>query len=452
MAYPLPPLNVIVTSPFVQGILDLRWDNPALQAPNSDWVVLGVNVYRSLASDRGPYVRLNSYPVGGTFFRDYTNVVKVAKEIVSWESGWQARGTAPNVIRWTLKTRYPIAKPGTNGVPANSPMDVQVTVNGEPAWVVMVAGVTGEVTLESTIAVDPSNDRLSLAPIPTGPSDVVLVTYFTARNIVGSGVDNKSFYRVTTVAASTDVPGFYVETPLNVTQPSSDMQIEQLDYIWREAVRRNAWILDQGGENVKLFVMKVNGATCSCCEDGDPQGRELLKNPSNSCKVCFGTGFKGGYEGPYDVLMAPDDAEKRISQSQNGRRKEHSYEVWMGYTPIVSQRDFVVKQNNDRYSIGPVRRPTNRGNVIQQHFNIQYIDAGDIRYKFPIDGGLVSPNLPWDATRYPYSPPRETYDRRTGAPWPVTPDAVTPMASEKDDVPPEVQLRGRTGTFTNQNY
>lgn len=452
MASPQPPLNVVIVSPYIQGVLDIRWDDPALLALNSDSTILGVNVYRSDASDRGPYRRVNTYPVGGTFFRDYTQMTRVSQEVVPWEGGWQSRGDAPNLARWTLRTRLPIHKPRTEGLYANTPDDVVVLVNGVPARVVDVFGQDQVVTLASDEPMDPRSERLSPSPLPAGPEDVVTVSYYTLRNLVSPGIDKKSFYRVTTVAEDPEAPGGMVETPLNQTQPSSDMQIEQLDYIWREGIRRNRWILEQGGERVRLFVMKVNGTPCECQGEMDSRSRAYNKQPSQRCLECFGTGFLGGYEGPYDIILAPDDSEKRISQGPTGRRKEHSYEVWMTFTPIISQRDFVVKQNNDRYSVGPVRRPTNRGNVMQQHFNIQYIDSKDIRYKVPVDSLQASPNLPWPQTRYPYGPARETYDRRTDAPWPTGPDAVSPMASSVDTVGPEVQTRWRTGTGTNQNY
>lgn len=826
MAPPLPPKNLMVVSPFIQGVLDLRWDDPALLSNNSDRVVVGVNVYRSDSSDRGPYRRVNSYPVGSTFFRDFTDITLVSSEIIPWD-GWQSRGDAPNLARWTFQTLLPIYKHGSNGVYANSPSDVLVTVNGVPARVLSVFGPTGEVTLDSTGAIDPRNVRYSVSPLPSGPEDVVAVTYYTLRNLVSPGVDKRSFYRVTTVAVDSTQPGNLSESRLQDTAPSSDMQIEQLDYIWREAIRRNRWILEQGGERVKLFTMKTNGMPCLCTLQVDPKSREYGKQPSNRCHVCFvpgtevtmadftrkpielvqvgdevlthkgrvrrvyetmdrdvcedvvtieatqgvgftstrnhpvlivtrkdaltarksgfqapatwveagdikdgdylvfptdpdvhseeltrdrlrflgyyaaegwtskrydegpdsntrsendkrvkfgfhtkeastyveelrgivdrefgaklcyhecssgpngiqvtvssmapvpvalehvgryskfkrlsdclvwqpmnsalefmgayfngdgwechnpsrthlgvatasvhmarqvegmllrcgavprfgqrtrtipnpgrpgvhdttehtvairkndihllagymdldlsnfqvrktggwafrsgtlvlypvkrvtrthyhgpvynlevdedhtyiaggatvhncyGVGFVGGYEGGYDIIVAPDDAEKRISQTSTGRRKEHSYEVWMSFSPIVSQRDFILKQNNDRYSIGPVRCPTNRGNIMQQHFNIQYLDSHDIRYQVPIDMEAASPNLPWPQTRYTYSPLRETYDARTDPAWPVTPDAILPLATNKRNEPEELEERSRTGAGGNILY
>lgn len=452
ITYPLPPMNVMVVSPFEKGMFDIRWDDPSLLGGNSAYNVLGVNVYRSDASDRGLFRRLNSFPVGGTFFRDFTDVALVNQEIINWDVGWQSKGDAPNVRRWTLRTRYPMYKPRTQGIAANSIEDVIVTINGLPARIAEVFGPGNQITLGDAPDIDPRNERFVYAPLPTGPGDEVLVTYYTLKNLVAPGVDKKSFYRVTTVAEDANAPGGLTETPLNVTMPASDMQIEQLDYIWREAIRRNNWILTQGGERVKLFCMKVGGRRCDCRVELDAHIRAYSKAPSNRCKICFGTGFVGGYEGPYDIIMAPDDAERRISQGSTGRRKEHSYEIFMTFTPIISQRDFVVKQNNDRYSIGPVRRPTNRGAVMQQHCTIQYFDSTDIRYSVPIDHSIASPNLPWPQTRYTYNPPRETYDARTDPPWPVTPDAALPMATDKDNVPDPVQIRSRTGTGENIDY
>lgn len=447
--YPLPPLNVMVVSPLVVGVLDVRWDDPALRADNSAWSVVGVNVYRSDASDRGPYRRLNASPVGGTVYRDATTLERVVAEPVDWTTGWAARGEGPNYARWVARTRYPIHKPYLpSGAYANAPVDVRVTVDGRPAWVAGVFGATNEISLDPSLQLDPVNERWAPAPLPVGPDSTVTVDYFTLRNLVSPGVDKKSFYRVTTVAYDPDTPAVLVETPLPYVAPVSDGQIETVDYIWREAQRRNRWILEQGGERVKLYVQKVGGLPCACSREVNPARREYGKQPSNRCRECYGTGFVGGYEGPYDILLAPDDGEKRISQTPTGRRKEHQYEVWTGATPIISQRDFIVKQNNDRYSVGPVRRPSNRGNVLQQHFQVQYIDSGDIRYAVPVDPALASPYLAWPETRYSYNPARETYDRRDDAPWPVTPDGGSPMASNKASEGVD-QERARTGAGEN---
>ena len=173
---------------------------------------------------------------------------------------------------------------------------------------------------------------------------------------------------------------------------------------------------------------------------------------------CFGTGFVGGYEGPYDTILAPDDADRRYSQSLRGRRLEHTYEVWTGPSPVLTQRDFVVKQTNERYAIGAVRRPTNRGNVLQQHFQIAYLDDGDIRQKVSIAG--IS-GYTWPETRYGYNQmPRtsddggDTYEETEGweqadGPYATGPTAEAPMSTEKSNISDEHQGRGRSPVWDN---
>jgi len=450
-----------VVNPYLRGVLDLRWDDPSILSGNAVYTVVGVNVYRSDASDRGPYYRLNEFPVGGTFWRDQTETVFIDREVVDWASGWKFKGDAPNSREWTLRTQYPIDKrydsaPFQRQTPADAVSDVTVYIDGVEVAIDGVFGPSGEVTLINTSGFLVSTETREAAVLPTA-SSLVEVSYYTKRNHVQSGLDLNLFYRLTTVVLDSSTPSGYAETELSQCEPFSTVEVERLDYIWKEAIRRNHWILQQGGERVKIFIRKTAGVPCPCRVD--PRLREGLKQPMNNCETCFGTGFVGGYEGPYDTIVAPDDAERRISQSPWGRRKEHSYEVFMTNSPVVTQRDFVVKQTNERYSIGAVRRPTNRGNLLQQHFNIAYLDEGDIRYQVPIDGVDL---LTWPETRYGYRPSphisvdgdnyRQPSTMPTRPPYPEGADAQNPMQTDKANVPDEVQQRGRSPVWENIEY
>jgi hypothetical protein len=127
--------------------------------------------------------------------------------------------------------------------------------------------------------------------------------------------------------------------------------------------------------------------------------------------------------------VAPDDAERRINQSARGLNIEHVMDVWTGPAPLLSQRDFIVRINGERFSVGAVRMPTNRGMVLQQHFNLGWIDEKDIRFKVPLDNarGLVAEQL--------------------------LPPALAPAAvTSKPNIPDERELRGRTKTWENLVY
>lgn len=464
--FPTAPFNGSVTSPLFQGALDIRWDDPALLADNSAWSVVGVNIYRSDVGERGPYYRVNDFPVAGTFWRDITRNVLVSNEVVGWSSGWIAKGDAPNQPGvWSLRTQNPVVKSDqTDCVFANSPADVNVVVDGVEVPVFSVFGRTGEITLDMRVRYDVARDQTIDPVIPTASSQV-LVSYYTSRNHVRSTrLDAKAHYRLTTVALSGDTGSGFAETPLQYSRPLTVVRIEDLDYQWREAVARNRWILEQGGERVKVFIRKTAGRPCGCT--WDERDLEYRKQPDSLCEKCYGTGYVGGYEGPWELIIAPPDVERKVTQTDRGRSLDYTYETWTGPTPLLTQRDFIVNQANERFSIGPVRKPNARGNILQQHFSINYLDTQDIRYKVPID---VS-RLPFPETRvtidseeckirYPvseYGPmvPVDGPSEHDPQVYPVEPDReqATPMRTEKGNIPDAREHRGRTQVWENITY
>lgn len=425
---------------------------------NSQWTIVGVNVYRSDNGERGPYIRVNKLPIGSMFYRDFTDNAFVEDEIVRWDAAWVSKGDAGNDRRWAFKTeRAPIVK-ATETPPlyhnarmvvthANAPSDVVVRIDGVEVPVHSVFGRTGEITLINQATYDLAREKFVPAVLPRADgTSVVTVSYWYNRNAVGTALDRttQTFYRLTTVALDPSSPSGLVETPLGYSTPISVAQVETLDYIWREAIRRNSWILQQGGERVKLFKRKVSGIPCPCRIDERTQ--EYLDQGDLRCRTCFGSGWVGGYDGPIDIIIAPDDAERRVTQTPIGRKLDHTYEVWTGPSPAITQRDFIVKQTGERYSIGPVRRPSSRGLALQQHFNIGYLDEGSIQYRIPVEGLT---ELPWPQTRP--TDPNTVCDPKD--PYPVGFDyQATPMETEVPKIPDGREIRGRTPVWSNLTY
>lgn len=427
--YPLPPLNLDVLYGFDSDLnaFDVRWDNPSLLAGNSQWNLLGVNIYRSFDSEFGPYHLLNDTPLGATFYRDQTLQGQVEDEDVT--DRFLATGRDDEAGRWIFRTtEYPIVKSLTENVAANHPNDVKVTIDGIDVVPAMVYGESGEVELRTDKIYNQETNEL-LDPILPKPDSIVTCSYYHGLNTVVNELDRKVFYRVTSVGVR-DWDGDLRESPLEWCEPKSVHHMENLDYIWREAIHRNGWILDQGGERVFVFVRKWIGEPCPSCWDKD------YKQPRNSCEICYGSGIEGGYEGPYEIKVAPPEAEKRINWDIHGFNLEHNYEVWTGPSPLLSQRDFLVKQNNDRYAIGAVRVPSNRGNILQQHFTIDHIDENDIRYKIPL---LADTNYVYPQTRI------KDHDDDPST-------VVSPQITEKPSSDDSQEQRGRTPTYENINH
>ena len=433
LPWPAPPLNIFMLDG-TRGAIDLRWDDPAILSLNSGFQLLGVNVYRSFDSEFGPYHRISDLPIGATFWRDQTDNELIVDEDVSSNFilfGASRSASGSDAPRYVFKTlHYPIVKSGSDrGQPTNTPGDVRVFVDGVEARVLRVSGATGEVELDANIYTEVGRQK-TIAPILPTTTSRVTCTYLYPRSVLKTDLSQRIFYRVTTVgipvscnpalATAQDL----VETPLEHAAATNTFEIEKLDYIWREAIRRNRWILQQGGERASVFLRKNVGVPCTCVSPHH-------KQPISDCYLCYGVGVVGGYEGPYPILIAPDDAEVAIRQKETGRVQEHTYEVWTGPTPLLSHRDFIMKVNGDRYSIGPVRMPSNRGNILQQHFSISSFDDKDIRYKVPV-GNPVK----YAATQFVPSGPEH---------------AASQEITNNPNVGDERELKGRTLAWKNQN-
>lgn len=411
------------------GVYDLRWTDPSILTGNSGFCLIGTNLYRSFDSEYGPYHRVTDLPQGSLFWQDRTDNELVIEEDVTDQVVMAGHsGSHPQDPRYVYKVRhFPIVQEGSQALPTRIPQDVRAYVDGVEVPVLAVWGDTGEVELDSHIYQNVTFQRYD-KPLLPGSGSRVTMTYRYNRSFLKTDLNTRVFYRVTSVGYSTSCSDPHasdlLETPLDRAPMAFTQETEKLDYIWREAVERNRWILEQGGERVKVFIRKTVGVPCFCFQD--PQH----KQPLSDCLSCWGSGILGGFEGPWDMLIAPDDAERRKKQTDRGRTIEHSYETWTGPSPLLDQRDFLVKVNGRRYSIGPVRTPTNRGTVLQQHFMINQLDEKDIRYKVP----LGNPVKHMATTFTPlFAPP-------------------PPDITNNPNVPDTIELRGRTKAWENFSY
>lgn len=428
-ASPLPPLQAFCLSGLRTAVVDLRWTDPSELPGNGRFNILGVNIYRSFGSEYGPFYRINAVPSGALFWRDMTTIKVVLQENVAGNFVPNGPGTTPNGDVIFRTEHSPIVIDPIPGGVNCVKMNMRVTVDGVPANVDWLDAANGIVRLSSQGTFDVINQKAAAAVLPstTGgvpstTSSVVLASYRYVDNQLPT-LDKRIFYRFTTVAYETD--GSLLETPMDEAATANSYEVEKLNYIWREAVRRNRWIVQHGGERVKVFIRKNGGLQCGCQSD-------LHGQPKSDCDTCFGTGFVGGYDGPYDIIIAPDDAEMNFKQENRGRSMTKQYETWTSPSPLLSQRDFILKLNGDRYGIGPVRMPSIRGMQLQQFFITSHLDSADIRYKVPaIDPAIFA----FPATRY-------TIPGRGDA---------TPMITNADQIPAERQERGNTVTYENES-
>jgi len=429
LTVPFAPRNLMVTSPYIIGMADVRWDNPKIIPENNGLTVLGANVYRCTDNPYNTYEKLNASPIGSFYYRDQTQETLVENEDATPSLTY---GGKPDG-KWIITTRNkPIIREGTNGQISNRVEDVRLFIDdGDGSFVetpaYAVHGSTGQVQLINKFTFNYQVQQIIPPRLPQPPNGRVQITYRYLKHAVISYLNQRIYYKVTTVAEDPNNPGQRIETPLDEVSAVSMFDIEPVDWVWREAIRRNRWILDQGGERVKVFIRRWMGEKCTNYD-------EAYGQTHHDCPVCYGTNFVGGFDGPFDIIIAPPEAEKAIELLDMGLHIRYDWATWTTDFPLLNERDVVVRQNNERYIVGPINYQGQRGAIFQQHFTIAPLDEDDIRYKIPITGG---------ETQVPES--SDIYREGLKSP-------ASPVINAKPEIPESKIIRGRTVTFENISW
>lgn len=389
MLYPVEPPNINIYSPGTVTAYDLTWDDPSLTTDNQVFKLNGVNLYKAYDDPNGTYFKVNNSPVSIGYYRDQTVLTQVSEDV---SGQFISIGDNPRK-EWIFRVKNlpMVVNDPTNPYPTGG-RDVNITVNGTTTYPLKVVGETGMVYMISSPYYDPRSEK-NIPPVLPQPGSTVVCTYYYQSNIVSRALNRRIYYKLTTVG--TDSQGNVLESPLSASTIINPDVMEQADPVWEEAVNRNAFLLEQGGERVKIFLRKWSGTIC-------PEYSISHKQAINDCKICFGTGYIGGYDGPYDALTAPPDAGRSLEATDMGLKPQFSYDTWTGPFPPISQRDFMVRKNGERLSIGEVSLTMVSGAPLQQSFTASLIQAKDIRYFVPIDGKLV---IPVNANPSPSDPP-----------------------------------------------
>lgn len=376
--FPESPPEAVIYNPGVQYAIDIGFGDPHLDATNYGFSILGVNVYRAYDDPKGTYTKVNSEPLDVGYFRDEHKITLVTEDVTDQ---FISRGTNPKK-EWLFRVNK---KPVLNDVVYTQYSEGQqiiVNVDGQDITPLKADGANSLVWLNTHKVYDPIS-HLSIPPILPSEASTVICKYYAVTNFVQTNLNRRVYYKLTTIGVDR-VSGETKETPLASAPLLSLEEMMEAEPYWKEAMRRNNFILEQGGERVKLFLRKWSGSEC-------PNNSPTHKSTLNDCTICFGTGYVGGYTGPYDILIAPPDESKSLEATPEGLKPTFTFEAWTGPTPLISQRDFIVRKNGDRFSVGAVNLTTVSGAPLQQRFNLSLIASRDIRYSVPLKGSLVTP-------------------------------------------------------------
>lgn len=459
---------LILNSSYV-GSRDLWW-------PDDHEAKGGYNVYRAFDYPQN-WVKLNLHPIPIHFWRDQTELRLVIHQVAANE--FREDGESGHYIIRLPHTPYAKwADPQRRkrAVVTNSNDDVAVQFNHDGNWLrpARVSALDQEIWLkvDRTLpggfgAVQPdgekevlpgsgSNSDLPSTPgLPaqsqiftkptgtTGPIELQLtstgapdiqVSFFKLENFVDIFT---SLYRTFYTVVPVGVEGQELHRPGEPgTEIVDSYQVDKMDFMQAEMVRRNSWLFEQVGEPAWLMFRRTRGKVCGCSATGTGQ-------PRTACPSCFETGIIGGYFGPFAFLFTDPDVAATRKIDEGGVLVERDSRCYLGPSPIVQDGDLIVRKNGERLVISGVAYKMPRGVILQQEFNVRLLPPGDTRYLIPVVQDAFPP-LIFDPEKTP-----GFLDPRTGqfTPDPGQPPKGGEEVREINTQPGHDRQTGRTITF-----
>jgi hypothetical protein len=220
------------------------------------------------------------------------------------------------------------------------------------------------------------------------------------------------------------------------TDVRNTQEIDKIDWVYEEMVRRNEYLFQTTGEPALCFFRMWRGEQCGCVFGS--------QQPKTGCPVCFETGFVGGYIGPYDFLFVPPDSALNRILDEGGIKTTRTSRSYMTRTPIVQNGDLILRANGDIMVISDVVYKMPRGIILQQDFTVELLAPGDTRYLSA--QAMIRKNYSSLPTLYnPVVRPDPEDGKGTGQPV-FDPRTVPAIPGGKDWENPNIPV-GKTVTF-----
>lgn len=357
--------NLLILSGAVPGIRDLKWDpDPEAQ--------LGYIPCRS-EGRYGPWLALTRQPVPGERFRDQTSLIP--KVYTVQPGDWTDQGVYGY---WAFRVPgAPIYGEVVSGraLLASVPEHVELLVDGKPVMAARVDGTDGTIWLPQGIMLQ-GTDPVPQTYVNLTPDSVVQVTYQTLGNFVDPSVTHRTFYTVVAVGAD----GRPVHPPGLLDEVVNILEVDKMDWIQAEEVRRNAWEFNLSGEPAHLLLRKTRGVPCGCVTAGQAR---------TGCPLCYETGILGGYYPALDFKFIDPDTGTTTETLEGGRKVTRASRSYLGPNPWIQSGDLIVRKNGERSVIANPTYKSPRGVLLQQEFDVNLLPPGDTRYRVPLRPPLL---------------------------------------------------------------
>jgi hypothetical protein len=155
----------------------------------------------------------------------------------------------------------------------------------------------------------------------------------------------------------------------------STFRIRNTDKWFFKINERNYWILQNTGMWFDLYTRKYSGEKCPKCYDSI-RGRA----GSSTCDICFGTGFVGGYEPAFQLLVRLKPVDQSLGISNQMLVNENTPGAWTITDTLIMNRDLLISPAGTFYQV--LSRNINHagGFLFHQELRLRAYDPEDNIY------------------------------------------------------------------------
>lgn len=182
--------------------------------------------------------------------------------------------------------------------------------------------------------------------------------------------NTRYWYKVSTVCEFFD--GSFVESKLS--QPVT-YEVKNENKWFNKMNERNMWILKNDAVLMDLYIRKTEGEHCPKCWN-DIRGQSA----NNNCKVCFGTGFIGGYEPVFQLYVRQKPVNTQVDVSTEGYAYNNAPGAWTISSVQIRNRDLLINPQGRIFAVTSSHINHAAGYYFHQELQMKEIDPTDNRY------------------------------------------------------------------------
>jgi len=197
--------------------------------------------------------------------------------------------------------------------------------------------------------------------------------YFIDNNIPKYRTNRRLFYKIQTTKRSDSSTAwssiFSVEGPINK---------------YAAAISRTERLVFRKFAGQRIFVLPIRtfGFRCGCW---DPvTGKRQPKTPE--CKLCYNTGFVGGYMSAIETYAQVSADPAKIIQSGGQEEEPKANNIVLTNYPLVKPYDLIIQPDlNIRWRIAVVSPTRLGGSLVHQNLTVSAVSKSDLEHKIRID-------------------------------------------------------------------